>query len=118
MNCNDSSDPNEIFQDVFSSLFEIHFPKKEIKRNKNVNPINDFKTKGLLVSRKETFLLPKHSKLFGKPESLAKYKTFRNQYNKVILWGQSRYLPQGKPSDRRNKVQQECNISQTLAHEI
>ena len=33
--------------------------------------------------------------------------------NTPTLWGQSLYLPQGKPSDRRNKVQQECNISQT-----
>ena len=45
-------------------------------------------------------------------------RDLRNKFSWVNLWGQSLYLPQEKPSDRRNKVQQECKILKTLALEI
>jgi len=41
----------ETIWDIFSPLLELHFPVKSKKFNKNFDKINNYMTRGLLVSR-------------------------------------------------------------------
>ena len=40
------------FSEKYLMLFNLHFPKRRVKINKNIQPINSFMTPGLLISRK------------------------------------------------------------------
>ena len=58
-NCNEVNVSYEKFWDVFHTLFELHFPLIKVKLNRNVHNVNNFMTKGLLISRKNKNLLQK-----------------------------------------------------------
>jgi len=80
---NDVNDSYEIFWNDFSALFDLHFPIKKVKFNKNVHKKNDFMTLGLLTSRNTKNELYKKTLL--NPELfLSHYKKFRNIYNSLI----------------------------------
>ena len=44
------------FSEKYLMLFNLHFPKRRVKINKNIQPINSFMTPGLLISRKVNLL--------------------------------------------------------------
>ena len=57
--------PNEaynIFWEDFQHLFELSFPKKRVKVNKNKHPLNRFMSKGLLISRRTKLKLARKAK--------------------------------------------------------
>ena len=57
--------PNEaynIFWEDFQHLFELSFPKKKVKVNKNKHPLNRFMSKGLLISRRTKLKLARKAK--------------------------------------------------------
>ena len=57
-NVTSSDDTNiafELFWTDFNALFELNFPEKTVKFNKNLHPKQPFLTKGLLISRKNKF---------------------------------------------------------------
>jgi hypothetical protein len=56
LNDNDVNSSFEKCWDIFNTLYDLHFPLKNVKINKNVHKINNFMTKGLLVSRKNKML--------------------------------------------------------------
>ena len=81
----ESSCPNEaynLFWNDFYYLFDLSFPKKKIKLNRNKHPINKFMTKGLLKSRKTKLNLAKKSNQSA--ENRAIYVNYRNLYNSLI----------------------------------
>jgi len=47
------------FWETFHTLFDLYFPLRQFKLNKNIHPINPFMTSGLLVSRKRNHKLYK-----------------------------------------------------------
>lgn len=56
------NDPNEAFEEfwtTFHTLFELHFPLKKSKFNRNIHKANNFMTIGLLTSRKNKNILQK-----------------------------------------------------------
>ena len=48
---NDVDESYSFFWDNFKILYDLHFPKIPIQKNKNKNKIKNFLTKGLLISR-------------------------------------------------------------------
>jgi hypothetical protein len=78
------------FWDTFSTLYDLHFPLREIKPNKNFHKQNDFMTNGLLVSRRRKIELYKLS-LTNPADYLTKYKQYRNLFNKILRASKSLY---------------------------
>jgi hypothetical protein len=67
----------------FSVMYDLHFPSKRIKFNKNFHKINQFMTPGLLVSRRNKLLLQKKS--IANPDLYhVQYRNYRNLYNSVL----------------------------------
>ncbi len=72
------------FWETFSSLFDIYFPIKTKKLNKNIHKIQNFLTSGLLKSRTTKIALHKLSISHPTDDNIAKYKTYRNLYNTLL----------------------------------
>ena len=72
------------FWETFSSLFDIYFPIKTKKLNKNIHKIQNFLTSGLLKSRTTKITLHKLSISHPTDDNIAKYKTYRNLYNTLL----------------------------------
>ena len=50
------------FSEKYLMLFNLHFPKRRVKINKNIQPINSFMTPGWLISRKVKLKLARKAK--------------------------------------------------------
>ena len=82
-NCNEVNSSYNNFWEDFHTLFELHFPLIKVKLNRNVHNVNNFMTKGLLISRKNKNLLQKKALI----EPLLyneRYKNYRNIFNSLV----------------------------------
>ena len=80
------------FSATFTHLYDTYFPLQQKKFNKNLNNIEPWMTKGLLISRQRKIFL---SKQFLKNRTLLykqKFKDYRNVYNKVIRTAKKLYF--------------------------
>ena len=64
-----------LFWNDFKTLYDLHFPVKQVKFNKNIHSINKFMTRGLLISRatKNNLL-----KINAAKRSLESSQTYKN----------------------------------------
>lgn len=72
------------FSDVFESLYNLHFPKRTIKFNRNHHNLEPWLTSGLLISRSRKIKL---SSIFSKNPTNSNsilYKTYRGVYNLTV----------------------------------
>ena len=65
-------------------LFELYFPLEKVKFNKNVHKVEKWMTQGLLLSRLTKLRLAKACFECPSPTAEAKFKSFRNVYNKTV----------------------------------
>ena len=80
-----------MFWDDFHTLFELYFPMKKMKFNKNKHKINNYMTKGLLISRNNKIILQK--KAIAKPNLFYNaYKNYRNIFNRTIRLSKQMFL--------------------------
>jgi hypothetical protein len=86
--CTIASDNAQTAYNFFSysllNLFNLFFPVKKLKFNRNVHNIEKWMVPGRLVSRKNKILLGKN---FSKTPSVANstcYKNYRNVYNRTV----------------------------------
>ena len=82
-----SNDANESFKNFwedFHPLFNLFLPKKTTRFNKNYHKINDFLTKGLLISRNTKNTLHKLSLSEPTTANMEKFKVYRNIYNSTL----------------------------------
>jgi endonuclease/exonuclease/phosphatase family metal-dependent hydrolase len=72
------------FNDTISNFHDLFFPVQTKRFNRNINPVEKWMTKGLLISRNTKFKLS--HKCTSEPSSAnsAAYKIYRNCYNKTI----------------------------------
>ncbi len=87
INVTQSNNVNEalgLFWDDFELLYQLNFPLKEVKFNKNCHKINNFMTNGLLVSRNNKNRLHKLSINNTSIENTSKFRIYRNLYNKTL----------------------------------
>jgi hypothetical protein len=75
----------------FNLLYQLHFPEKKVKINKNYHKLNAFMTKGLLISRRKKLELHKLS-LTNPDRFSIVYKTYRNLYNSVLRASKKLYI--------------------------
>ena len=83
----DKNDANEAFNnfmDTWSFLFDLYFPLKYVKFNKNYHKKNDFMTTGLLISRLHKLTLYKKYIQSQDNADEKRYKLYRNIYNSTI----------------------------------
>ena len=91
MNSNDTEVALSLFIDQWNFFFEQSFPLKKVDINRNKFPINQFFTRGLIVSRNKkndlynTFLTTRD------PLSKSTYMKYRNCYNRTVRLAQCLY---------------------------
>ena len=90
------------FYDIFKTFFDLHFPVKKVKFNKNFHPRQPFMTQGLLQSRKTKLELAKKAKFQPSPLNSLNYKVYRNLYNKHISCAKKMYFEQKLSNCGRN----------------
>ena len=98
-NVNESLD---LFLDKFSTGFELIFPEKMVKFNKNYHKINKFMTQGLLVSRHTKNTLHKNLLLNPTSELSLQYKQYRNLYNSLLRISKQLYYEENFKIFRKN----------------
>jgi hypothetical protein len=76
-NSNNVDDAYDIFWNSYSELFEVIFPKKQVRFNRNIHKMAPFMTAGLLVSRLTKNHLFKTKLLDNSPANAQKYKDFK-----------------------------------------
>lgn len=86
----DTDEAFDTFMDDFNNIFDLSFPKKRIKVNKNKQPLNKFMTKGLMNSRKTKLKLGRKANL--SPERKDLFRTYRNIYNSVLRKSKAIYF--------------------------
>jgi hypothetical protein len=83
----DSDDVNvayDAFWSTYSDLFQLNFPLKKMRFNKNIHCQKPFMTKGLLKSRETKKHLHLQTLTDRSPPTLEKYKKFKNLYFKTL----------------------------------
>ena len=79
--------PNEAwnyFWNIFYDFYNLYFPLKTVRKNKQCFPLQVFMTPGLLISRKEKLRLSKVLKSNPTAENKEHYVKYRNMYNNLI----------------------------------
>ena len=84
LNCNDVNTSFSLFWQDFKTLYDIQFPLKTVKFNKNLHGINKFMTKGLLTSRITKIKLLKLSAKLQTSVASEAFRRYRNIYNSVL----------------------------------
>jgi Reverse transcriptase (RNA-dependent DNA polymerase) len=79
------------FSDTFFSLYDIYFPLRSVKFNKNYHSIENWMSPGLLISRREKIRLFKLSAKVPSPRNIATFKNYRNIYNKLTKLAKKLY---------------------------
>jgi len=72
--CNEAQNSFNIFENHFNGLFNLFFPKKQKRLNKNFDPVNKWFTSGLLVSRRTLQNLFKQQTKNNSPVNVTSYK--------------------------------------------
>jgi len=91
LNARDVNESYNCFWNIFSNLYEQHFPLRKVKRNKNFHKINNFMTQGLLNSRNTKNSLHKASLLNPTEFNTSYYRNYRNIYNKLLRKAKTLY---------------------------
>jgi hypothetical protein len=115
----------ENFWDVFNNQFNLNFPLKSVRHNRNIHKINEYMTVGLLTSRRNKLLLHKLSVVNPTPENRTKYKEYRNTYNSLVRLSKKMYFTENLELNKHNPKKmwdllreattghkQNCNITQ------
>ena len=84
LSCPDPLESFDLFWNSWSTLYNLHFPVKKSKFNKNFHKIQDFISKGLLTSRRTKLSLYQDYLSSRNPLKFEIYKNYRNLYNKLI----------------------------------
>jgi len=90
------------FWTTFSALYDIYFPLKRVKLNRNLHALNGFMTKGLLTSRANKNLLHRISIRYPTHENIEKYKTYRNLFNTLMRKSKSNYYSDLLSANKHN----------------
>ena len=72
------------FHDEFDSTFNLFFPVKEVKINKNIHKIEAFMTGGLMISRRKKMKLAALCAKYRTQTNINNYKRYLDIYNKAI----------------------------------
>ncbi len=88
----DTQEAYDYFSDTFFSLYDIYLPVQTKRFNINYCKIDPWFTTGLLVSRRQKIRLDKIAAKSRLLDDVAKYKNYRNLYNKIVRKAKSLYF--------------------------
>jgi len=80
------------FSDIFNNLFYLHFPLKTTKLKLNTHKLEPWFTNGLLISRKQKFILSAAHSKNPSPFNKLIYTNYRNMYNKTLRAAKKLYF--------------------------
>ena len=84
LNDNNVQSSYDAFSQIFNEMFDLYFPLRKIKFNKNIHKKSPFMTKGLMISRQTKFKLSKKSIKQPTQLNIENFKKYRTLYNKLI----------------------------------
>jgi hypothetical protein len=82
----------DLFWDDFKTIFDLNFPIKTVRLNKNTHKVNCFMTKGLLISRNNKLRLHKISLNNPSDINITTYRNYHNLYNSVLRRSKKLYF--------------------------
>jgi Reverse transcriptase (RNA-dependent DNA polymerase) len=100
--CNDVDVAYNNFWGDFKMLFDLYFPLKKQKFNKNLHKKNKFMTLGLLTSRLRKNELLKLNLKNRTPESRLLYCNYRNLYNRILRASKKLYYQDHIKANKKN----------------
>jgi hypothetical protein len=89
---NDVDESYELFWSSYIELYELFFPKKQVRFNSNIHKRSPFMTLGLLTSRQNKNNLFKLQLVDNSPANVNKYKTFKQIYFKTVRAAKKLYF--------------------------
>jgi hypothetical protein len=92
INSNNVNDACDEFWSIYTNLFNLIFPLKTVRFNKNIHNKNPFMTSGLLKSRSTKNRLYHECISAGTPEAKERYKTYRQLYFKTVRAAKKLYF--------------------------
>jgi hypothetical protein len=90
------------FWNTYMELFELFFPKKKVRFNKNIHKASPFMTAGLLVSRKTKNDLYTIQLSNNSPENVTKCKTYKQNYFKIVRAAKKLYFKHKLQDNTKN----------------
>jgi hypothetical protein len=81
---NDVDSALDEFLDTFHTLFDLHFPLRKLKLNRNFDKLNGFMTNGLMISRRKKNDLFKQQIRYPTRENVESFRCYRNIYNSLL----------------------------------
>jgi hypothetical protein len=82
--CNDAQLSCSLFSDTFLDLYNLFFPLRKVKINRNIHKIANWFTAGLLISRRKKIYLAKCASKNPCNNNKVLYNNYRNVYNRTI----------------------------------
>jgi hypothetical protein len=82
--CDNVHECFESFSSTFNTIYNLRFPSRQIKFNKNFHKIERWMTQGLLISRLNKLKLCKIAIKHPTAANKQNFKTYRNMYNTVL----------------------------------
>ena len=101
--CDNTQEAYNTFWDIFSPLFELYFPLKTVKFNRNFHKIEPWITQGLLVSRRRKYSLRDIFRKFPTIENKGTYTNHRNIYNRTLRNSKQLYY-QSQLEENQNNI--------------
>jgi hypothetical protein len=92
LECDDAQISFNRFHDTFFNLYELFFPLKRVKFNRNIHKLEQWITNGLLISRKTKIKLYKLSVSNPSACNILKFKNYRNLYNSTVRAAKKLYF--------------------------
>jgi hypothetical protein len=102
LSCNNVNDSYKIFWDTFQLFYDLNFPLRGRKLNKNLHKLNEFMTKGLLTSRLTKINLQKLAVQSPTVYNIDKYKSYRNLYNRILRTSKKMYYCESLNKAKKN----------------
>lgn len=106
-NCAQTSYDN--FHNIFFDLFNLYFPIKTVKFDKNYHRIEPWVTPGILASRRQKLKLSKILAKTPSNENKVNFRNYKNMYNKVIRRAKKDYFTK-KIQDNQFDMKQTWDI--------
>jgi hypothetical protein len=101
-NADDVNHAYDEFWSIYSELFELTFPLKKMRFNKNIHRKNPFMTAGLLKSRETKNHLYCSTVSDSSADTLTKYKNYKSLYFKTVRAAKKQYFKQKLTEHAKN----------------
>jgi hypothetical protein len=98
----DVDEAYEEFWQIYNTLFNRIFRVKRTRFNKNVHKMQNFMTRGLLISRNNKKILHKSSIAFPTVENIQKYKNYKTVYQRVLRGAKKLYFTSKLEENAKN----------------